>query len=128
MSHSGTLNEHGHRAYALFITACLVVAALLILFHDYQQEAKWPVVSGAIQRTRVVPDHSVETKWGSELWWKAEYRVGYTVGNREYAVWAESGIRGESEANVQLLLPQSRLSCRVQYNPKMPEKGRVAQP
>ena len=29
-------------------------------------------------------DHVLQTKWGGELTWKAEYRVAYLVGNREY--------------------------------------------
>jgi len=82
---------------------------------------KWRLTPGSIQDTRIVADHGIETKWGGELMWKAEYRVAYSVASREYAVWADSGIRGESEAGVRLALPQSRPSCRVRYNPKKPE-------
>jgi hypothetical protein len=87
------------------------------------EAAEWPLVQGNIQDTRIVAEHAVETKWGGELTWKAEYRVGYFVAHREYAAWADSGIRGESEARVQLALPESHLSCQVKYNPKTPEES-----
>jgi hypothetical protein len=101
--------------------ACALVVALLALLHRSQGEAvKWPLVQGNIQDTRIVADHALETKWGGQVTWKAEYKVAYLVASREYAVWADSGIRGESEAGVRLALPQSLPSCRVQYNPKKP--------
>lgn len=78
-------------------------------------------VGGAVRSTRIVPDHASETKWGSELTWRAEYQVIYSVGGREYSVWADSGIRRESEDSVQLALPKSSISCRVQYHPNTPE-------
>jgi hypothetical protein len=62
-----------------------------------------------------VADHVLQTKWGGELTWKAEYRVAYLVGNREYGVWADSGLRGDSEASMQLALLHPRPSCQVQY-------------
>jgi len=109
------------RSTVQFAVACaLVVALLALLRRDQGETAEWPVVQGNIQDRRIVADHAVETKWGGELTWKAEYRVGYFVARREYAVWADSGIRGESEAGVRLALPQSHPSCRVNYNPKRP--------
>jgi hypothetical protein len=69
---------------------------------------KWPPVPGTIQDTRIIPDHGLETKWGGELTWKAEYRVNYSVAGRNSAVWADSGIREESETGIRLALPQSR--------------------
>jgi len=77
-------------------------------------------VQGTIQDTRIVADHAFETKWGGQLTWKAEYMVAYSVAGLKYAVWADSGIRGESEATVRLVLPQSHPSCQVQYNPQKP--------
>ena len=56
---------------------------------------KWSLVPGTIQDTRIIPERGLETKWGSELTWKAEYRVDYSVASRNYAVWADSGIRAE---------------------------------
>jgi hypothetical protein len=76
---------------------------------------------GTIQDTRIVPDHALETKSGGHVTWKAEYKVSYSVASREYAVWADSGIRAESEADVAMALGQSRPSCRVQYNPERPD-------
>jgi hypothetical protein len=103
---------------AQFAAACAVVAALFALVHRGPQAMKWPLVQGTIQDTRIVPSHALQTKWGGQLTWKAEYRVAYSVASREYAVWTDSGIRGESEAGVRLVLPQSRPSCWVQYNPE----------
>jgi hypothetical protein len=84
---------------------------------------KWSLVLGTIQDTRIIPDHGLETKWGGELTWRAEYRVDYSVASRNYAVWADSGIRGESETGIRLALPQSRPQCRVRFNPKKPEES-----
>jgi len=104
-----------------FAVACALLVALLALLRLGQREAvKWPRVQGNIQDTRIVSDHAVEMKWGGQLTWKAEYRVAYLVADREYAVWADSGIRGENEAALRLALPRLRPSCRVQYNPGRP--------
>lgn len=109
------------RSTALFVITSALVVAVFAFLHRPPGEVKWRLTPGSIQDTRIVADHGIETKWGGELMWKAEYRVAYSVASREYAVWADSGIRGESEAGVRLALPQSRPSCRVRYNPKKPE-------
>ena len=107
-------------ATVLFAIADVLVAALLTFLHRGPTRLQWSQVEGTIQDTRIVADHALQTKWGGQLTWKAEYRVGYSVAGREYAVWAESGIRGEDENGVRLLLPRSRLSCRVHYDPQSP--------
>ena len=85
--------------------------------------AQWTTTQGIVQDTRVVPHSAYETKWGSQLIWIAEYRVVYSVGGREYSVWASSGIRDESKPDVELRLPQSRPACRVRYDVKKPESA-----
>jgi len=109
------------RGTALFAVAWVLVAALLAFMHRVPRQVKWPLAQGTIQDTRIVADHGLETKWGGELTWKAEYRVAYCVSSREYTLWADSGIRGESEAGVRSALPQSHPPCRVAYDPKRPE-------
>ena len=105
---------------AQFAIACALVAVLFALLHRGPGEVAWPLVQGTIQDTRIVADHALQTKWGGQLTWKAEYKVAYSVASRDYAVWADSGIRDESEDGVRLALPQSRPSCQVQYNPNSP--------
>jgi uncharacterized protein DUF3592 len=95
----------------------------LPFLHRGSGKMKWPRVPGTIQDTRIIPDHGLETKWGGELTWKAEYGVDYSVAARDYAVWADSGIRGESETGIRMALPQSRPPCRVRYNPRKPEES-----
>lgn len=109
------------RTTALYAIACALVVGVFALLLRGPGEAKWLLAQGIVQDTRIVADHAVETKWGGQLTWKAEYRVAYSVASREFTVWADSGIRGESEADVRLALRQSRPSCRVQYNPQRPE-------
>jgi hypothetical protein len=108
------------RATVLLAVAVVLVAALLALQHLGPTHLKWSQVEGTIEDTRIIADHALQTKWGGPLTWKAEYKVGYSIAGREYAVWADSGIRGEDEDGVRLLLPKSRPSCRVQYNPQSP--------
>jgi hypothetical protein len=108
------------RATVLLVIAVVLVAALLALQHREPMHPKWSQVHGTIQDTRIVADHALQTKWGGQLTWKAEYKVFYAVAGREDVVWADSGIRGEDEAGVRLLLPNSRPSCRVQYDPQSP--------
>jgi hypothetical protein len=81
---------------------------------------RWQVAQGSVREERIAPDHAIETKWGGQLAWKAEYRVGYSVAGREYSVWADSGVRGDSEADVQLRLRKVS-SCHVLYQPQQPE-------
>jgi hypothetical protein len=109
------------RRTAFVAIAWVLVAALFAFLHRAPRKANWPLAQGNIQDTRIVADHALQTKWGGQLTWKAEYSVAYSVAGREYAVWADSGIRGDSEADVRLALPQSRPSCRVQYDPQRPE-------
>ena len=108
------------RNLALFAAALALLCALFLLLQLVPREANRPLTQGTIKDTRIVADHAVETNWGGQLTWTAEYRVIYFVNNREYAVWTNSGIRGESEAGVQLALPKSHPPCRVKYNPKIP--------
>ena len=80
-------------------------------------------MQGNIQDIRIVADHAIETKWGGQLTWKAEYRVVYFAANREYSLWTDSGIRGENEGDVRLTLPKEYPRCYVRYNPKKPEES-----
>ena len=101
--------------------ACVLAVVLLALLRrNPQQDVKLPITLGVIQDTRIVADHALQTKWGGEVTWKAEYRVTYSVASREYAVWADSGIRAESEDGVRLAVARLRPSCRVRYTPGDP--------
>ena len=119
MSRSGRYRASG----ALLALICALVVLLVVLEYGNMNGAEWVTAQGTIQDTRVVPYNALETKWGTQLTWIAEYRVVYSVGGREYSVWADSGIRGESKPEVQLRLPQFLPTCRVRYNPKEPESA-----
>jgi hypothetical protein len=110
------------RSTTFAIITLAIVAALFAFLHHVgpPQHVSMPA-QGTIQDARIVPDHALETKSGGHVTWKAEYKVSYSVASREYAVWADSGIRAESEADVARALRQSRPSCRVQYNPERPD-------
>jgi hypothetical protein len=108
------------RATVLFAIALVFATALLALLHRSPKHRQWSQVQGAIEDTRIVVDHALQTKWGGQLAWKAEYKVGYSIAGREYVVWADSGVRGEDEDGVRLLLPKTRSSCRVQYDLQSP--------
>jgi len=111
------------RATALFVIASVLVVALSAFFHRGSGEMEWSLAPGTIEDTRIIAEHGLETKWGGELTWKAQYRVDYSVARRNYAVWADSRIRGESEIGIRLALPPSRPPCRVRFNPKKPEES-----
>jgi Protein of unknown function (DUF3592) len=108
------------RATVLFAIVVVLAAALLAMLHRSPNHVQWSQVRGTIEDTRIVVDHALQTKWGGQVTWKAEYKVGYSIAGREYAVWADSDIRGEDEDEVRLLLPKSHPSCRVQYDPQNP--------
>ena len=105
---------------AVLVFTFVLAVSLLVLVHWSENGAEWATAQGTIQDTRVVPYSALETKWGSQLTWIAEYRVVYSAGGREYSVWADSGIRGESKPDVQLRLSQPPPTCRVRYNLKEP--------
>jgi hypothetical protein len=90
------------------------------MLHGGAKHRQWLHVQGAVEDTRIVADHALETKRGGQLVWKAEYKIGYSIAGREYEVWADSGIRGENEDEVRLLVSKSRPDCSVQYDPKNP--------
>ncbi|HEV2732863.1 MAG TPA: hypothetical protein VGV15_22765, partial [Terriglobales bacterium] len=62
------------RSTALVAIAWTLVAALFAFLHRGPREVKWPLAQGNIQDTRIVADHALQTKWGGQLTWKAEYR------------------------------------------------------
>ena len=102
-----------------FAAVIAIVAVLAAVFFR-GRETKRAFVPGVIQDTRVVADHGWETKWGSQLTWKAEYKVAYVVAGHEYTVWGDSGIRADSEADVRLALPPIRPPCQVRYDRAKP--------
>jgi hypothetical protein len=108
------------RATVLFAITVVLAAALLTLLHRNPKHLQWSQMQGTIEDTRIVADHALQTKWGGQLTWKAEYKVGYSIAGREYVVWADSGIRSEDGEGVRLLVPKSRPPCRVQYDPRSP--------
>ncbi len=108
------------RSTAVSIIVCACVVALFAFLHRRSQDVEWPVADGVVQEARIVVDHSLQTKWGSELTGKAEYRVEYLVASRKHDIWVDSGIRGESQDGVRLALPHSRLNCSVRYDPENP--------
>lgn len=108
---------------AVLYTAAFLLLTLLFFSVHRQREAKASFAEGVIVNTRIVPDHAIETKWGTRLRWKAEYSVAYSVAGREFQVWADSGVRGDTEADVRMSLAQFRRPCQVQYDPKKPETG-----
>ena len=109
------------RATVVFAAVFVLMAALLAFLQRRQRSAEWPRVHGTIQDTRIVADHALQTYWGGQVTWRAEYKVAYSIATREYSVWADSGVRGQSEADVRLALPRTRPACRVRYNPQKPE-------
>ena len=113
-------------AKGIFLVVCSLAALLLLgllAVPPSRPDAKWRLARGAIGETRIVPERAIETRWGSQLKWKAEYKVIYSVASREYTVWADSGVRGESEAEVRVLLPKLPRQCLVLYDLKKPEAG-----
>lgn len=122
-SNGDKFNLGGRRAWAQFAAVFAFVAALAALMYRRPQASEWLQVRGTVQDTRIIPDQGMETNWGGELTWEAEYRVAYSVAGREYLLWTSSGIKGESKAGVRLALPQMPPSCWVRYERTRPEKA-----
>jgi hypothetical protein len=99
--------------------ASVLILGLFYLHHRGQQEKSWQAVQGNVREKRISPAYATQVM-GSHLVWKAEYRVGYSGAGHEYSVWADSGVRGDSEADVQLRLTKVS-SCWVRYKPEQPE-------
>lgn len=109
------------RAALGFAAVCVLIAALSAFMHRGSRATEWPLVQGVIRQTRIVADRAVQTKWGGQVTWRADYKVAYVVATHEYVVWTDSLIRGQSEDDVRLALPKIRAACRVRYNPRKPE-------
>lgn len=107
-------------ATALTVVALGLVATSILVFLHQPPEVRWVRTQGTVLDTRIVADHASETKWGSDLTWRAEYKVAYSISDHEYSMWSDSGIRGESETAVRSALGQSHPICEVQYNPQKP--------
>jgi Protein of unknown function (DUF3592) len=98
--------------------AIAIIGVLLALQHSPRMSA--PVVQGRVEQVRVVADHSSQTKWGSQLIWKAEYKVAYSVAGKDYTVWADSGMRADTEVDLRMALPAAYPACQVWYDPNRP--------
>jgi hypothetical protein len=77
------------RAIVQVAAVCALILALLAFLHRGPREAERPLVYGTIQDTRMVADHALQTKWGGQVTWRADYKVAYAVATREYLVWAD---------------------------------------
>lgn len=93
-----------------FVGVTWVLLNMLVTFLEKSQGPDWQFLPGNIQGSRITADHAWETKWGGQVTWRAEYKLAYVVSGHEYVVWADSGIRGESEDEVRLWLTQSSRS------------------
>jgi len=112
-----SLNVH---ATAILVIVFALITVLTFLLRR-TRDTQWSRTEGLVEEIRIVADHVLQTKWGGDLTWKAEYRVAYFVRNREYGVWADSGLRGDSEASVQVALLHLHPSCQVQYDSQKPQ-------
>src|ERR1051326_242711 len=99
----------------------LVIAGLFAVLHFSARRPEWLFTKGSIQGVRIVADHALETKFGGTVTWRADYQVGYAVDGREYSIWTDSGIRGETEGDVRMQFPRRYGDCRVQYGPQKPK-------
>jgi hypothetical protein len=115
------------RNAGIAVAVALCAALIFFVARHGEHEAKWPQVPGTIQETRVVVEYWVPAtlKVLPRPVWRADYRVTYNLGGREYASWTYSGIRNETkefaESRVREALNSPGFSCRVKYNPARPE-------
>jgi hypothetical protein len=116
-----TIDIRASMQFVLVIAVLMGAAALLR--RASQDATRRQIVKGSIQDTRIVADHAVETRWGGQATWRVDYKVAYLASGHYYAVWADSGIRGESEAEVKLALPKSLPACEVRYNSTKPQES-----
>lgn len=104
-----------------FLGVAAVFGLFLLQRARSNEKNHWVTAEGIVRGTQVVPDHALETKWGSEVSWKAQYRVLYIANGREFTVWVDSGIQRGSKAEVELAIPKSYPTCSVDYKPSSPE-------
>jgi hypothetical protein len=119
MTHHGERKSVKQRSKGLVVACALFAVFVLLLLWD-QRYRNWQSPPGVIQATRVVVDHVAERKTGAQIIWRAEYRVTYSVADHAYAVWADSGVRGQNEDDVRMVSPPPEARCRVQYDPGAP--------
>jgi hypothetical protein len=74
------------RATVQFAALCILIVALLALLHRRSREAECPLLHGTIRDTRIIADHALQTKWGGQVTWRADYKVAYAVATREYTL------------------------------------------
>jgi hypothetical protein len=84
-------------------------------------QANWRTTEGRVEKTVIRADHGLETKWGSEVVWQAEFEVLYIVDGQQFITHADSGVRGQSGDEVRLVLLQKHPRCTVSYHPGAPE-------
>jgi len=106
------------------IAAVAILVALYVIFRwiDQRTTPRWLSVHGSVAGRRIVSEPSSGIA-GQSLLWKGEYKVAYSVTGREYTVWSDSGIKGESEDEIRLALAGRHPSCHVQYDPSKPESS-----
>ena len=110
---------------AVLFVVLVATWIIYLLARVMPDKTKWAVVSGAVRGTKVVPEQAIETKWGAEVKWQAQYQVVYLVNGHEYTVWTDSRIRGDSRGEVEMNLPKIPPACRVRYEIRRPDIAAV---
>jgi hypothetical protein len=106
----------------LLIAALMVASTLFFFSHTRAAERDWPVVAGAVEHAEIVLDQVHEgIGRGSQITWRAEYAVSYSVTGRQYQSRFDSGIRGASKEEASVAIPKTLPNCEVRYEPQAPE-------
>lgn len=56
------MTSHGNWMTAQLVAVCTLIVALIAFLHRGSQEAKWPIVPGTIQDTRIIADQVLQTR------------------------------------------------------------------
>jgi len=92
---------------------------------EFSANTNWKSVDGHIEKIAIRVDHDLETKWGSQVVWRADFAVTYLVNGHRFTTNADSGIRAESQAEVESILRQTHPACVVKYPSAEPERASV---
>ena len=115
----------------LVLVVAIVLLSVLFLWLGIRSdrasdERDWLTTSSDIIDSRVMQDQ-LESVSGVRITYSGEYKLRYSVAGRQYEIWHDAGLTGDSRDEVVLKLANSRPyeHYTIHYNPKHPSQVRA---
>src|ERR1700722_1532656 len=123
LNHGKKHHATKHKRWTVPLLLCIIAAVSIYVVHLGNTDS-WPETGCTVTSSRVVKDYLDPGRRAIALY-KVEYELRYTVGTRNYYIWAKSGTADVDQRIIQDRASSLRDECdfRIRYNPSRPSEG-----